>query len=155
MNNINQLERNFKRIMDNLINDLRIFVSNFILSLCDNKIMIDLRSKNNITKVIDTSSHNCSAVVYDIYYHLLLLQKESELQSFTINDFIYPNFFTIKISQSDYDLNIMGINDEVCTYITLNGKTVIITELGYNNQYKRHTTYDSIINELYALKLWI
>jgi len=151
MNNIVLFSNNIELIMDDIINNLRAFISNLMSNICDTKLMLDLfQPDENKLKVIEPNT-----TVYDIYYYLLLLQKDNQLKSFIVDNFEYPESFSVKVINSDYRIKITAFDNKKCTCIVLFDKPIIINKLGYIDAYKFHNTYDSIICELYSLKSWI
>ena len=120
---------------------------------------------DNIHNFNDADTHiilndpliNYSGIMYDIYYYFLIKQNEGQLNKFTLNDFEYPISFTITFNNPNYNLKIILLDDNgtyhVCTMLLYKciGET-IKHHNGYSNKYKKHTTYNSILNELFKLQ---
>jgi hypothetical protein len=143
--------RQFQKEIEIVLNVMRTFVLNFANNT------IDLLPKKCIEHKFDTTN---PGIIYDIYYEILSFEQKNELNGFTIKDFEYPESFNILIGQTGYKLRITKFrdneNDHVATYVVLNNKNISIPTLGYtDNHPKKHVTMDSIIDELYILKLCI
>lgn len=113
---------------------------------------IDIKIPTGITE-------NYSGVVYDIYYYLLLQKKENKLNGFTIRDFNYgssSSSFNVAIDGTKFQLKVLTLAQElncnIYTALILDNAQIKNEHLSCNNIYRRHTTYNSIIQELYRVR---
>jgi len=87
--------------------------------------------------------------LYDIYYQFLINKNEKKLNHFTVGPFNYPNEFTIHINDSNYSIKVTKTTDKILiTYLYYIDNILQIPFLGYENKFKMHDSYESLMDDL-------
>lgn len=118
-------------------------------------------NNDNDIMIPDDPTKNYIGILYDIYYYLLLKKNKGEMKCFTLSDFNYPCSFTIDINDTNYSIKVILVTDnlhndnlhnDICTSLLYKHITITIPSIGYENQYKKHISYNCIFNELINVK---
>jgi len=155
-----------KTDLDIMIDGIGYGIHNFIMNIMKKleEVFSDDDEEQSNVKQIDIKiptgiTENYSGVVYDIYYYLMLQKKENKLNGFTIRDFNYgssSSSFNVAIDRTKFQLKILALTEElncnIYTALILDNAQIKNEQLSCNNIYKRHTTYNSIIQELYRVR---
>lgn len=121
------------------------------LSACDGLGCIT----QEINESEDIDNENNTGTLYDLYYHLLILKNNNQLSGFTVKDFMYPDSFNIAVNDTNFEVKVFLDASYICTVVLFNNNIVKIPILNYNDNNKKHATYNSIINELFKVKHFV
>lgn len=160
---INDIMHNIRYFFTEIMNDIEneineskqktiiILQNNNKKSMCDGNISAD----NDNMIPIDLSV-NSAGIMYDIYYYFMIKQMEGKLKQFILNNFEYPHSFTISVRDTLYSIKIILIKEilsyNIYTAILHKNDIIKVSSYGYSDQYKKHTSYNSIFDELFKIR---
>ena len=111
-------------------------------------------------KTVNIRENELQPIMYDIYYSLLALSKNNTIERVLVNSFKYSDNFELNILDTDYVIEVTAMKDSDDTYsihnrVLFNNVPIKwINMFGYDNYYKKHDTYNSLINEINNITLF-
>ena len=82
---------------------------------------------------------------YDIYYHFKVLEKEGRLYGTIVENFNYPDSFTLTIPNTSYEIKITNKDNKVFTSVYVDGT------IQSHYLVSEHETYASLEEEVYII----
>ena len=157
---INQISHDIHTLFDDLISSINL---NGINLEFDKMLQYEIISQNDDENIYDDNdiiipnnqTKNYTGILYDIYYYFLLKKKEGHLEEFTLSNFNYPHSFTFGINDTYYSIKVTSVNNEcndVCTVLLYKNNVIRVPSYGYENEYKKQSSYNCIMNELFKIK---